>query len=180
MRKLVIRKSKKTAAIVTVAGFALGIGGALLLQYAGEKLVGWLFIITAAFTLIYGFGSLFDRRPQLVLTVEGITELFTIREEIAWEAILHADDLFYRGQYIVRLLLDRSYKPMSVRPSWFWRFDRLYARQGLKAVYIRTSGLELSAGRLVALIRRMAEAQTAERAEILEAFAGRRGYRKHR
>ena len=108
MRKLVIRKSKKTAAIVTVAGFALGIGGALLLQYAGEELVGWLFIITAAFTLIYGFGSLFDRRPQLVLTVEGITELFTIREEIAWEAILHADDLFYRGQYIVRLLLDRS------------------------------------------------------------------------
>ena len=177
MRKLVIRKSKKTAAIVTVAGFALGIGGALLLQYAGEEVVGWLFIITAAFTLIYGFGSLFDRRPQLVLTVEGITELFTIREEIAWEAILHADDLFYRGQYIVRLLLDRSYKPMSVRPSWFWRFDRLYAQQGLKAVYIRTSGLEMNARQLVGLSRRMTAADAAERVDVLKAFAGRRDKR---
>ena len=177
MRKLVIRKSKKTAAIVTVAGFALGIGGALLLQYAGEEVVGWLFIITAAFTLIYGFGSLFDRRPQLVLTVEGITELFTIREEIAWEAIRHADDLFYRGQYIVRLLLDRSYKPMSVRPSWFWRFDRLYAQQGLKAVYIRTSGLEMNARQLVGLIRRMTAADAAERVDVLKAFAGRRDKR---
>ena len=177
MRKLVIRKSKKTAAIVTVAGFALGIGGALLLQYAGEEVVGWLFIITAAFTLIYGFGSLFDRRPQLVLTVEGITELFTIREEIAWEAILHADDLFYRGQYIVRLLLDRSYKPMSVRPSWFWRFDRLYAQQGLKAVYIRTSGLEMNARQLVGLIRRMTAADASERVDVLKAFAGRRDKR---
>ena len=177
MRKLVIRKSKKTAAIVTVAGFALGIGGALLLQYAGEEVVGWLFIITAAFTLIYGFGSLFDRRPQLVLTVEGITELFTIREEIAWEAILHADDLFYRGQYIVRLLLDRSYKPMSVRPSWFWRFDRLYAQQGLKAVYIRTSGLEMNARQLVGLIRRMPAAAAAERVDVLKAFARRRDKR---
>ena len=112
-----------------------------------------------------------------MLTVEGITELFTIREEIAWEAILHADDLFYRGQYIVRLLLDRSYKPMSVRPSWFWRFDRIYAQQGLKAVYIRTSGLEMNARQLVGLIRRMTAADAAERVDVLKALAGRRDKR---
>ena len=66
---------------------------------------------------------------------------------------------------------------MSVRPSWFWRFDRLYAQQGLKAVYIRTSGLEMNARQLVGLIRRMTAADAAERVDVLKAFAGRRANR---
>lgn len=174
MQQVFIRKSRKTAAGITVVGFLVGIGGALLLQYAGETLVGWLFIITAGFTLIYGFGTLFDRRPSLILNREGITELYTICEPIEWDAILYADDFFFRGQYLVRLLLDRAYKPALVRPTWFWRFDRLYGREGLKAIYIRTSGLEIRAAQLVALIRRMKEADGAQRDEILKALAGRR------
>lgn len=180
MRSVVIRKSAKTAAGITVVGFLLGIGGALLLRYAGEALVGWLFIITAGFTLVYGFGTLLDRRPQLILSVECITEPFSVREPVEWNAIRYADDFFFRGQYVVRMLLDRDYKPDLIGPSWFWRFDRLYGQQGLKVVYIRTSGLEISAARLVALIRRMTQADAAEREEILKAFAGRRGELKNR
>lgn len=173
MQQVFIRKSGKKAAVVAVTGFLVGIGGALLLQYAGEELVGWLFIITAGFMLVYGFGTLFDRRPSLILDREGIIERYTIREPIAWDAILHADDFFFRGQYIVRLLLDREYKPELVRPTWFWRFDRLYGRQGLKAVYIRTSGLEIGAAHLVALIRRMKESDVTGRDEILKALGSR-------
>ena len=42
----------------------------------------------------------------IVLTEDGITEIFTIRGQIEWEAILYADDFYFRGQYWVRLLLD--------------------------------------------------------------------------
>lgn len=165
--QLIIRKSRRKALCITLAGFLIGIAGGLVLMYGQNSVVGWCAVITAAFTLLLGFGSLYDRKPYLVLTDEGITETTTVREQIEWAAILHADDFYFRGQYIVRLLLDRAYKPQTVRPTWFWRFDRLYAQQGVKAIFIRTAGLEVNAAQLVALIERMRVATPDERAELL-------------
>ena len=112
-------------------------------------------------------GSLYDRRAYIVLTEDGITEMFTIRGQIEWEAILYADDFYFRGQYWVRLLLESNYKPQLIRPAWFWRFDRLYESKGVKAVYLRTMGLEIDSMQLVALIRRMKEADVPGRIELL-------------
>lgn len=170
MVRLIIHKSKKKAVVVTVVGFLIGAGGGLWLQYADNAVLGWCFVITAVFTLVYGLGSLFDRRPYLILTERGIIEPFSIREEIEWEAIGHADDFYYRGQYVVRLLLDRDYKAGIITPTWFWRFDRIYEREGLKAVYIRTSGLEINSMRLVSLIDRLRKADASQRAAILAEY----------
>lgn len=168
MHALIIRKSRKKAALVTVVGFLLGIGGGAFLHYADNEVVGWCFLIAALFTLVLGIGSSFDRRPQVILTERGITELFSIREEIEWDAILGVDDFYFRGQYFVRLLLDRNYKPDLVRPTWFWRFDRIYGLEGTKAVYIRTSGLQVNSMQLAELIRRMIRADGPERAALLD------------
>ena len=108
--------------------------------------------------------------PYIVLTEYGITEPFAIREQIEWDAVLYADDFYFRGQYWVRLLLGRDYKPQLIRPAWFWRFDRLYESKGVKAVYIRTMGLEVDSMRLAALIRRMKEADMSERIGLLREF----------
>lgn len=167
---MIIHKSRKKAVCITVAGVLAGIAGGLILHYVRDIVLGWCFVLTAGFAWLYGIGSLFDRRPYLVLTERGITEPFTICEEIEWEAILHADDFYFRGLYWVRLLLDRSYKPQLILPSWFLRFDRLYASQGVKAVYIRTMGLEIDSMQLVALIRKMKEADIPERVALLKKF----------
>ena len=81
--------------------------------------------------------------------------------------ISSADDFYFRGQYWVRLLLESNYKPQLIRPAWFWRFDRLYESKGVKAVYLRTMGLEIDSMQLVALIRRMKEADVPGRIELL-------------
>lgn len=175
MTRMIIHKSKRKATLITAAGFVTGIAGGLLMQHADNIVIGWCFLITAILTLILGFGSLFDKRPYIVLTEHGITELFSIREEIEWEAILHTDDFFFRGQYFVRILLGVDYKPQFIQPSWFWRFDRIYEKEGMKAVYIRTSGLEINSMQLVALIERMRMADAAQRTEILASHARRLG-----
>lgn len=171
---MIVHKSRKKAVCITIAGFLAGIAGGLVLHYVHDLLLGWCFVITAGFTLLYGQGSLFDRRPYLILTEDGITELFTIREQIEWEAIRYVDDFYFRGQYWVRLLLDRSYKPQLIRPAWFWRFDRIYESRGMKAVYIRTMGLEIDSMQLVALLRKMKEAGIPERIELLKERGGTR------
>lgn len=165
-----IHKSRKKAVCILIAGFLAGLAGGLVLHYAHDTVLGWCFVITAGFTLLYGAGSLFDRRAYILLTERGIDELFTIREEIEWEAILHADDFYFRGQYWVRLLLYRNYKPQLIRPTWFWRFDRIYESKGVKAVYIRTMGLEIDSMQLVALIRKMKDADMVGRMELLKKF----------
>lgn len=166
--RIVIRKSRKKAAVVTLAGFVLAIAGALFLHYAADALAGWCFVAAGVLTLVYGIGTSFDKKPYVILSETGITELSVIRQEIEWDAVRYVDDFFFRGHDFVRLLLDRDYKPQMIRPSWFWRFDRIYGQEGVKAVYIRTSGLEIDSMRLAALIRRMISADAQQRREVLE------------
>ena len=172
---MVIRTSRKKAAGIVVAGGAAGLAGAYVLYVGFDAVVGGCLVLAALFALLYGFGSLADRRPRLVLTERGITELDTIREPIEWEAIRHVDDFYFRGQFWVRLLLDRAYKPQRVRSAGFRRFERIDAAQGVKAVYIRAMGLEIGSVRLAALIRRLAAADAAQRAELLRRAEARLG-----
>ena len=70
---MIIHKSRKKAVCITVAGLLVGIAGGLVLYYVRDVVLGWCFVITAGFALLYGMGSLFDRRPYIVLTEYGIT-----------------------------------------------------------------------------------------------------------
>ena len=66
--RMIIHKSRKKAVCITVAGLLAGIAGGLVLYYVRDVVLGWCFVITAGFALLYGIGSLFDRRPYIVLT----------------------------------------------------------------------------------------------------------------
>lgn len=162
-----IYKSKRKAVIITIASLTVGIGGALVLLYAPDPVLGWLLVISSVFGSILGIGSIADRKPYIILSERGITELSVIREEIAWDEIVYADDLFFRGQDFIRLLLDRNYKPETLKPTWFNRLDRMYAQHGVKALYIRTSGLEANSARILFFIRRMVAADPSRRRELL-------------
>ena len=111
---MIVHKSRKKAVRITVAGFLAGIAGGLILYCVRDVVLGWCFVATAGFTLLYGSGSLYDRRPYIVLTEDGITEMFTIRGQIEWEAIRYADDFYFRGQYWVR-----SMAAARTQPRWW-------------------------------------------------------------
>lgn len=166
-RKVIIYKSKKRAVLITAISLILAPVGFLILRYGGDQVMGRGFIILSMLCLLFGVGSLYDRKPCIVLTEQGITETMTVREEIEWDAILYADDLFFRGQNFVRLLTARDYKPELLRPGWFERFDRMYQESGLRAVYIRTSYLEVDSIRLTRFIGRMMTATPDERKALL-------------
>ena len=135
--KVVIYKSRSKAILFILVSLLLAIAGKLFLHHPDYYVVGWSFIILSVLCLIFGIGTYFDRKPYIILTENGITEMSDIREEIEWDAILRADEFYYRGQYFIRLLIDRDYKPATVRPTWFWRFDKLYEKNGIKAIFIR-------------------------------------------
>lgn len=169
--EVAIYKSKKKAAMTAVFGLLLAVAGWLFLRYADNAIVGWSFIMLAGLCVIFGIGNWFDRKPYIILTAAGITEMSALREEIDWDAIRRADDFFYFGQYFLRLLVDRNYKPDLIRPTWFYRFDRLYEREGVKAIFIRISFLEVSSAQLSHLINRMLKADYTHRRELLENFS---------
>ncbi|MCD8178734.1 MAG: hypothetical protein LUE98_15490 [Tannerellaceae bacterium] len=150
---------KKKALILTVSSLLIALAGYSLIRYTGKEVIGWSIIILSIFILILGIGTFFDRKPKIILTPRGITETSTIREEIEWNAIRQVDEFYYRGQYFIRLLVDRNYKPDLLIPTWFYRFDRMYAAQGLKALFIRVSLLEIGSIPLAQMIQRMIKAQ---------------------
>ncbi len=171
--RLIIYKSRRNAVRITVIGLLAGIAGALVLHYSGDDVLGWGLVIVAVITVIFGAGTLYDRRPQIVMTADGITDLSTIGEEVEWDAILHVDDFFYRGQNFVRLLLGRDYKPDLIRPTWFWRLDRIYGKEGVKAIYIKVSNLDINSMQLAGLIGRMIKSGKGERIGYLKNLSAR-------
>lgn len=166
--KVVIYQSRKKAAVITFFSPILALTGWLFLEYAGNGTAGWSFIILSGLCFIYGIGIWFDRKPYLVLTETGITDLSVIREEIEWDAIRGVGDFYFRGQFFVCLLIDRNYKPDLIRPTWFYRLDRLYAAENVRAVYIRPGILEINSARLIRMINRLRQADAAGRAKLLQ------------
>lgn len=166
--KVVIYKSKKKALTIIIVGLLLAIGGALFFEYTTQNITGWSFTILSVLCLIYGVGSYFDRKPYIIMTQTGITELSTIREEIEWDAIRHADEFWYRGQYFIRLLLDRNYKPNLIQPTWFYRLDRIYAQEGAKAMFMRMSSYEINSIKLCKFINKMVKADSVKRSKLLD------------
>lgn len=166
--KVVIYQSRKKAMLITFLSPILAVAGWLFLEYTDNTTAGWGFIILAGMCLIFGVGTWFDRKPYLILTEKGITELSVIREEVEWEAIRRVGSFYFRGQFFVCLLLGRNYKPGLIRPAWFYRLDRLYASAGLKAIYIRPGVLEINAARLIRMIDRMRAADLPTRRELLQ------------
>lgn len=165
--EIVIYKSKSKAFLILLLSLLLAIGGWLLLHDMDKQVIGWSFIILSGMCLIFGIGTLLDKKPYIILTEKGITELSNVREDIEWDAIRQVDDFYYRGQYFIRLLTDRDYKPSLIEPSWFYRFDRLYEREGVKALYIRMGFFEVNAIKLARLIYKMTQADDAQRKVLL-------------
>lgn len=165
--KIVIYKSRKKATVITIAGLILGAIALVFFGYVDDDVFGWIFAIAAGLVLVLGIGNLMNREPQIILSETGISEQTVIHEEIEWDAIVSVDDFWFRGQDFIRLLLPRNYKPQLLRPSWFWRLDRIYAQEGVKAMYIRVSGLSVNSRQLAALIADMVKADPAQRADYL-------------
>lgn len=168
--KVVIYKSKSKAFGFIIASLILAVAGWIFLEIPGKNVVGWSFVILSVLCLVFGIGTYFDKKPYIILTERGITEMSSIRDEVEWEAILHVDDFYYRGLYFVRLLVDRDYKPASFRPGWFYRFDKLYEKEGLKAIYIRVGFYQVNSIKLAGFIKRMIDADAEKRKELLANF----------
>lgn len=170
MEKVVIYKSRKKAIVIILISLLLAIGGWLFLQFTDKDVIGWCFIILSILCMIFGIGSWFDRKPYIILTAKGITEMFGIREEIEWDAIRRVDEFYYRGQFFIRLLMDRNYKTALIRPTWFYRFDRLYEKEGFKAFYIRVAFLEINSIKLSQFISKMVKTDVGNRVKLLNDF----------
>lgn len=168
INKVVIYQSKMKALVITFLSPVFAVMGWLFLKYADNAVAGWCFIILAGFCLVYGIGIWFDRKPYLILTEKGITELSVVREEIEWDAIRRVGDLYFRGQFFVCLLVDRDYKPGLIAPTWFNRLDRLYASENVKAIFIRPGILEINSARLLRMIKNMMKADSNTRIALLQ------------
>ncbi len=166
MERIIFYKSQKKAFIIMVSSLLVTFAGYLLVQYTAKEVIGWSLIVLSVLLLVLGIGTFFDRKPKIILTSKGITETSTIREEIEWDAIRQVDEFFYRGQYFICVLIDRNYKPGVLFPTWFYRFDRIYAHEGVKALFISVNLLDVNSNRLLQIIRKMKEAD--DREEVLK------------
>lgn len=177
---LKIYKSRKKAGYLFLFAVVFVFFGVFLLEDNQRVVIGWSCIILGGFGMLYTLYAWFNRKPQIILSDIGISARTFRNEVIEWDAITASDEFFFRGQYYIRILVDKDYKPQIPRSGWFYRIDRIYAKNGVKAVYLNTNMLDVSSAQLNRFIHKMVLSNDAERKKMLNtaSVGGVKSYNK--
>ncbi|HCO67736.1 MAG TPA: hypothetical protein DIT04_08305 [Dysgonomonas sp.] len=167
MDSINIYKSKRKGIYLIIFFLLLLVVGILLLGNTDKNVAGWGLIILGSLSLITGLYMILDRRPQIIISSEGVSVYNLNYELIEWDAISTVDEIWFRGQLYVVVLLDRSYKTSQIPDLWFYRINRLYERSDAKAILIRTSMLDVKSDEILALMKAMITTDSQRRIDLI-------------
>lgn len=170
-REVKVYKSKRKAATMLLISVVVLIIGVLLVLNTDKQVAGWSIIILSGLGLLLGLSTLLDRMPLISVDETGIADRTQKNETIEWNAIHDANPFHFRGQYYLRIIVDKDYKP-SLIGNRFYRLDRFNDKAGIKALYLKMSLLDADPANLVMFIRAMAHSEPEQRRRLMNEVPG--------
>lgn len=164
------RKFSKTLPTVVSCGFFL-LGGLWLI--VGNKAdatsipIGWMCLAFFGFCFVVALSSLFDRRPQLVISENGIWERSSRQPEVKWEQIVHAETAGFLGNSFVCLKVDETFKVNRKIQLWS---RSILKKPGSSSIDLPLSDLGIQKQQLLAFIEEMRRSEKSKRTEIIRRY----------
>lgn len=170
-REIALYKSKRKARTIIGVCIVVLIAGVIILINTDKTVAGWSILLLSVFGLIFGISTFFERKPVIVMDESGISERSFGNDSIEWGAMKSADPFHFRGQYYIRIITDKNYKP-SLPGNRFYRLDRLNDQAGIKTLYLKISMVDANPRKLLLFIREMMKADLYHRRTLLEKVPG--------
>lgn len=131
--------------------------------------IGWLAVVFFGLAFLLGIFSMLDRRPQIILSEEGIWDRSSRQPRISWEQIVGAYPSGIFDQKFVALKLDGTFL-MSRRPyRWSKNLNNITRVQ---EVNLMLSDLKVRQETMVSFIEEIIAIRKNQRAEIIERYFG--------
>lgn len=114
-----------------------------------------------------GIYQLFDTRPQIIFTVNGVWDRTLKQNEIKWEQILDAYPIDIYEQRFISIVVDETFKFKSKPKKWISKFNNFFGAQNLN---LNLGQLNVDANELTELIHRLKSVEKYDRYDILKKF----------
>jgi hypothetical protein len=96
-----------------------------------EYVMGWVGTCFFGLGLPVGLFQTFDKRPQIVITENGIWDRTTNQDEVKWEQIIEAYPLDIHGQKFISLVTDDTFVLKKKPYKWAAKINEFVGAQNL-------------------------------------------------
>jgi hypothetical protein len=132
-------------------------------------IVGWLCASFFGLIILVGLFKLFDRRPQIIVTEQGIWDRTTREAEISWEQIQSAYPLSIFTQRFVSLVVDDTFIVKDNLFKWVSKINHVI---GAQKVNLYVSELGIDEHRMTIFINEIISSDNLSRKAIIEKHFG--------
>jgi len=132
-----------------------------------EKIVGWFGALFFGLGIPVGLFHLFDRRPQIIISVDGIWDRTTNQDEIKWEQIINAYPIDIYRQKFVSIIVDESFVFKTKQYKWAKNLTNLVGAQNLN---IHLGQIKYDENKFAEFINEMSKTDRINRASLISIY----------
>lgn len=128
---------------------------------------GWVCACLFGLGFPVGLSLIFDKRPQIIMTENGIWDRTTKQDEIKWEQIILAYPIEIYRQKIILLSTDGTFKFKKEPPKWEQKINKAFGAGNLN---LQITPLDIDENELADFINSLTKKNIKEHRKLLEAF----------
>ncbi len=129
--------------------------------------MSWLCICFFGLGIPVGLFQTFDRRPQIIITENGIWDRTTNQDKVKWEQIIEAYPLDIHGQYFISLVTDNTYVFRKKPYKWAAKINEYVGAQNLN---LHLGQININEIELTNFINRLCNESIGERRKSIKTF----------
>jgi len=167
---LLYKKPQKAVKILLIAICAVGVGLFIIYRETPGSfiyLVGWFNVLFFGLGIAVSIFQMFDRRPQIRISENGIWDRTTKQDQIGWHQIKHAYPLNIFKQKFVSLDLVDTFRIKKKPYKWASRINEFV---GAQKVNLQVSQLKIDEVTLTNFINEIIQAEEGNRERIIKKY----------
>ena len=164
------KKPQKAIKILLIAICAVAIGLFIITQEPDGSFiyfVGWFNILFFGLGIAIGIFHMFDRRPQIIISEDGIWDRTIKQERINWQQIKHAYPVNINTQKFVSLELDETFKAKKKPYKWASKINQFV---GAQDVNLQVSQLNIDEVTLANFINEITQTEHENRRTVIQKY----------
>ena len=132
-----------------------------------EYYMGWFCMCFFGLGIPVGLFQTFDRRPQIIITENGIWDRTTNQDEVKWEQIIEAYPLDIFEQKFISLVTDDTYVFKKKPYKWAEKINKEIGTQNLN---LHLGQINIDELELTNFINRLSKQKIEERRKLIRTF----------
>jgi hypothetical protein len=130
-------------------------------------IMSWLCICFFGLGIPIGLFQTFDKRPQIIISENGIWDRTTNQDEVKWEQIIEAYPLEIHGQKFISLVTDETFVFKKKIYKWAEKINREIGAQNLN---LHLSQINIDEIELTNFLNRLCEENIEKRRKLIKTF----------